>query len=170
MSLRYLLDGYNIVHQLKNLYLKELEEQRKGLVRFIEIQQPQGSIKNSVTIIFDGQDGYGDQQYSSIVKVIFSKGESADCLIKKMVAKSNNKKRIIVVSNDREIQCFIAALGAQACSVQNFLNQVKSVKIKMKQRGSEENRKEDAKRISKELEYKITSELSDIWVKKRKKT
>ncbi len=57
MSIHYLLDGYNIIHQMPAaLDLTKLEDQRRHLIRFVEQHRPQGSANNRVTIIFDGED------------------------------------------------------------------------------------------------------------------
>ena len=54
MSLHYLLDGYNIIHQAPALMQGSLEERRARLVRWLNIERPQGSARNRVTVIFDG--------------------------------------------------------------------------------------------------------------------
>ncbi len=151
------------------MYLKELEEQRKGLVRFIEQNHPQGSVNNSVTIFFDGRTGYADQSYSYWIKVIFSKEESADTLIKKAVEKATNKKNIVVVTNDRDIQFSVRAQGAKFLSVQDFLGKSKAIKSRQKQKKDKNVIEGGLKRISKTVEDKINKEFQDIWLNKKRK-
>ncbi len=80
MSLHYLLDGYNIIHQMPLSVQKKLEDERQQLIQWIESCQPQGSSRNAVTIVFDGKTDVwgGAGAGSSSVQVIFSQGQSAD--------------------------------------------------------------------------------------------
>ena len=50
MSIHYLLDGYNVIHQMPSvLNLAKLEDRRRRLIRFMEQNTPQGSPNNRVT-------------------------------------------------------------------------------------------------------------------------
>src|SRR3989338_5991790 len=109
MSLHYLLDGYNIIHQIPKLANGTLEEQRQKLIAYIEQLRPQGSPSNQVTIVFDGQPQMMQSLMRSPVKVTFSQNESADDKIKKLVYEAGNKKNIVVVTNDRDIQYAVRA-------------------------------------------------------------
>ena len=74
MSLHYLLDGYNIIHQIPSLIaLDKLEDRRNGLVRFIERNKFRGSVNNKITVVFDGKFGHWGNESTPYVKVIFSK-------------------------------------------------------------------------------------------------
>ena len=120
MSLHYLLDGYNIIKQTPGLNHGTLEAQRNALLRWIDIGQPQGSSQNTVTVVFDGQEEFFGSQSTHHVKVIFSRGQSADDLIKKMVEQFSQKNRLVIVSNDKDIVLYVRALGAQVLSVKSF--------------------------------------------------
>lgn len=136
----------------------KLEDQRNALIHFLESSRPQGSFKNKVTVVFDGQRGVIGSPSSSPIAIIFSKGGSADDKIKALVSQTANKKNMVVVTNDRELQYAVRALGAKVEGVQEFLTTKKLQRPK-----------EQAKYISKNLESKITSELEGIWLKKREK-
>ena len=166
MSIKYLLDGYNIIHQMPGSNLAKLEDQRWHLIRFIEQYQPQGSVKNLVTIIFDGKLESFGRMASSAAQIIFSQGESADDRIKKIVAQAKNKKNIIVVSDDRDVQYATRALGAKAISVMAFLRQGKSQK---QNRTLKDQAVPLEKHISECDESRITSEMTKIWLKPGKK-
>ncbi len=135
------------------------------MIRLIEIRRPQGSPKNSVTIVFDGSAGRWAQPASPSVRVVFSLDQSADDEIKKMVMGSSAKKRTVVVTNDNDIRFFVRHLGARTISVKDFLGPVtgfwgpKGASSPKKGPGEGEE-----KYISKTLEYKITSEMEKIWV------
>lgn len=162
MSLRYYLDGYNIIHQIEALAYGSLEDQRHNLIKHIEINRPQGSLQNEVTVVFDGRsDIYGGASSSS-VKVVFSKDESADEKIKRMISETSSKRNVVVVTNDRSIQYSVRAMGAKAVSVEEFF-------VKPSATGkSYSKEKRSTKNISKTLEFKITDELKKIWIKDKK--
>ena len=169
MSLHYLLDGYNIIKQAPELAQKKLEDGRNGLIRMIETHQPQGSLNNRVTIIFDGQPGMWGQVSGSTVNVIFTETESADDKIKSLVEDSRFKKNIVVVSDDKEIKFAVRPLGATVLSVKEFWAKFRprSTSAKFSSKMIKVRAKEEEKSISKSLEYKITSELEKIWLDKK---
>lgn len=175
MSLHYLLDGYNIIKQIPELAPKKLEDGRQALIRAIEVQQPQGSPHNSVTIIFDGQPGMLGPIQTSLVNVVFSEGESADDKIKYMVEQSRSKKSMVVVTDDRDIKFAVRPLGARVISVKEFWAKMRPNALKRgfpKTPSKNNEREEEEKTISKTLEYEITSEFEKIWLGKepRKKS
>ena len=167
MSLHYLLDGYNITHQVAALAKGELQEQRSLLVRFLDVHRPQGSIKNQVTIFFDGKKGVTSPSHSSCVNIIFSQGETADQAIKKFVAQSNQKKNIVVITNDRDIQFAARAQGAQVKSVREFFKEGDFPSVKIRRDKGRPREAELTKTISKSLEFKINTEFKRIWLERK---
>ncbi len=174
------MDGYNVIHQMPSvLDLAKLEDRRRQLIRFIEQYTPQGSSNNRVTVVFDGNLEVFGGMTSPLAKVIFSQGESADDKIKKIVAQARNSKNIIVVSDDRDVQYAVRALGAKISGVRQFLNQAKvpgkKVRIEHKSSGKSERGSankslaESRKYIPKNEESKITSEFGKIWLSSGKK-
>ncbi|MDP8264991.1 MAG: NYN domain-containing protein [Candidatus Aceula lacicola] len=158
MSVHYLIDGYNAVHRIPNLLKDSLQESRNNLVGFIENNRPQGSVKNLVTIVFDGQPGIAAHVYGLIPKVLFSENETADEAIKRIVEKSDLKKNIVVVTGDKEIQFYVRQLGAKVLSVEDFFL-----------RKLDNKRKVDFhKPIANTEEYRINQELKEVWLKKDK--
>lgn len=157
------------------LNLTKLEDQRRHLVLFIEKYAPQGSPNNPVTIVFDGNTEVFGGMSSPNAKIIFSQGESADDKIKKIVSLAHNKKNIVVISDDRDIQYAVRVLGAKTSSVKAFLNKAKLTgkgerpgrKNSGRIKGSlaKSNPSEPKKVIPKSDESKITSELGKIWLK-----
>ena len=166
MSLHFVLDGYNIIKQIPDLAKLKLEEGRESLFRVLEQDRPQGSMKNKVTVVFDGQANIGGFQRGSFLEIIFSCDESADDKIKKIVSHHENKKNVTVVTDDKEIKFYVRALGAKVISVDGFLNQIKSHRdetYRLKKKISQRERKT----ISRSLEYKINAEFEEIWLGKK---
>lgn len=169
MSLQYLLDGYNILHQLPTSDHQKFDEVRQQLLRMLEIQRPQGSLRNQLTIVFDGHPGMFHHAGNVSVKIIFSLDESADERIKKIVSGQGNKRNIIVVTDDRDVQYAVRALGAQVMDVQSFLGRVSKGQSSSSDKSSASSKSEQNKNLSKTLEFEITSEFAKIWLKKQGK-
>ncbi len=160
MSLHFILDGYNVINREVSLTGGKLEEQRENLIRLIETEQPQGSEKNRVTIVFDGQpDVVGGVGGGEAVRVIFTSGESADDKIKQIVDEDEQRKSIIVVTDDKGIQYHVRAAGAKVMGVGTFLDKTKS--HQGRPCGNDE------KKITKSFEHKINTEFEDKWLRKK---
>lgn len=164
MSLHYILDGYNVIKHPEFPPLNKLRDQRQALIRFIQDKKPCGSSNNKVTVVFDGKNPTLNFNESGVlakgqkVGIIFTYGSCADDKIKKLVSSSQNPKRIVVVSDDREIQFFIKSYGARSINVKDFLE--KGEDIKKKRFG-------DSPKV--ELSYseaeRISRELKRIWLR-----
>jgi len=162
-----LLDGYNITSQIAALVHRKPEEARLGLVGLIESRRPQGSTKNTVTIVFDGHKSIDSQENYLTVKVLFSRDRTADDRIKSIVEESSNSKNIIVITDDRDIQYAVRALGAKVQKVNEFLAKLKP-EAKQKGKRVEKNKSEPAsKYISKTLEHDINEQMKKIWLKEK---
>ena len=159
MSRHYLLDGYNVIHKMPQLADKTLERARRGLIRLIESARPQGSRRNAVTVVFDGKAGvWSPEEQSGEVKIIFTKDETADEKIKRMVDASRRRTQMTVVTDDREIRYYVSALGASVLGVEAFCSRMFSADRSPSAPGA-------PKKITKSLERKINEELEDIWLK-----
>jgi len=168
MALHFILDGYNVIKQTSLLAEKDLEQGRKGLIKIVETQKPQGSVNNKVTIIFDGKPGVFGSTASSCARILFTSGHSADEKIKDLVDKTKNRKNTVVVTNDKDVRFYVRALGAQVCQVKEFLDKSRwsasSAKGKKKREALIDIGK---KKLSGSLAAKINSELKDIWLRKK---
>jgi predicted RNA-binding protein with PIN domain len=174
MSLHYILDGYNVINQAASLsQQKTLEDARRGLLRILEVQRPQGSMNNGVTVVFDGRSDVlgGGGNAAAAARVIFTTDETADDRIKRMVDQSANKKNIRVVTNDREIQHYVTALGGRVITVEQFLHRAhpKGSGVPVSENSKDFSASgEKGKDISKTAEYRITKEMTKIWLEKDK--
>ena len=73
---------------------------------------------------------------------------------------------MIVVTDDREIQRHVKALGARVWSVKDFISRLS--KRSAFREGQAVSLPGAGKTISKTLEFKINQELEKIWLEKRK--
>jgi len=167
MSLQYLLDAFNIIYQIPSLSKGSLEDQRKALIRFIDAKRPQGSGRNTVVIVFDGGPGNAPRDEALSARVLYSSDETADEKIMRLVDDAENRKSLIVVTNDRPLQYAVRALGAKVLSVRDFVAQG-DPKLLPKRSGKQVKEKETPKNISHTMEHEINSEMESIWLKKKK--
>jgi len=148
------------------------------LIRNIQAKRLPRSRSNRITVVFDGKEGRGCSLFSSggypnkpefphpdksktTLNIIFSKGESADEVIKRTVQDSSKPGQIIVVSDDKGIVYFTNSLGAKAMSPAEFLCEEKKPQHK------EQSANRRAELLKTELSYRqqeeINQELRRIW-------
>lgn len=137
------------------------------LIHFIQNQHPQGSLKNKVTIVFDGRPGPWQDRSAAYITVIFSQDRSADDIIRLKVEDSSRKKSCIVVTDDRAVQYAVKALGAKVLSVSDFLGlgERKKTQHNTGTQGSDQS----IKKLSSSLEQEITQQMEEVWLSKKKK-
>lgn len=161
-----MIDGYNLIKRNPQFAAKRLEEGRQALISFIERNRLQGSDRNSVTVIFDGQPGmYGLPVYSQ-VRVVFTEYESADDLIKSMVQEAKSPKSMVVVTDDKQLYLYVRALGASVLSGGEFLRKYTSAKTPPR---PDIKKTEPSKVITSSFEHLINQEFEQLWVSKKNK-
>jgi predicted RNA-binding protein with PIN domain len=121
MSLHYVIDGYNVVRHA-SFAVKGHASPAVSLIQCIRNNRLCGSMKNRVTIVFDGYPTMSNpQQPLSDCEVVFSQDESADDRIRFMVEHIANPKIVIVITDDRSVQFHAKAAGAAVCGVEEFI-------------------------------------------------
>lgn len=90
--------------------------------------------------------------------MVFSRKISADDKIRKLVEESGNRKQIVVVSNDRQVQSMAKMLGATVAGIEAFVKYDKLAEIARKHRES------DPKLTFTQIQ-KINDELRKLWLK-----
>ena len=161
MSLHFIIDGYNLLLRSRQfnqlLDSDEMSGARQKLIQFLERERPQGSLRNRVTVVFDGQaDVVGDWRGAphQSIRVIFTQGESADERILKLVEGEKAPNQIVVVTDDRELSYRARQLRSKTLPVKEFLEK----------RKPEENLPPD---LDPDEAREITQELAKRWLGKR---
>lgn len=163
MSLQYIIDGYNIINHplFSKRSNKKIHDRRKALLDLIKINRLSGSAKNKVTVVFDGYPSPEDAQELSGntegISVVFSRSESADEKIKRIVESYGNPKNIIVVSDDKQIQSAVKSLNASVSAAQDFI----AAGEKQKRNSADE---PDTK-VNYSQMQRINQELRKLWLK-----
>ena len=148
MPRKYYVDGYNVIF---STFLRdfELEKAREYLIQFSKVYVP-----DIVIIVFDGKEGVPSAiSLSNFVR--FTRGESADDYIKRMVEQEKDRSRIFVVTNDKSIIGYVRYLGAHVVTPDAFMGGPKH-------RRKPANDKESLPEIEKK---KINEELLKLWGK-----
>ena len=166
MSLHFLIDGYNLIKRNPNLATKSLEDGRQGLVTFIERSRPHGSLRNKVTVVFDGQPGMYGLPSGNEVSVVFTEYESADDLIKTRVEEAKNKKEIVVVTDDKALLLYVRSFGVTILSVREFYQRGAPPRPSSKGGGKPVER---SKVITSGFENTVNKEFEKIWLEKKPK-
>lgn len=168
MALHYILDGYNIIKCVDSMADCSLEQGRNALLRMINCERPQGSSRNSVTVVFDGRDDVWGPQSGGIAKVVFTSGQSADDYIKAVVESLSDRANTVVVSNDKEITCYVRKLGAKIIGVEKFMSFMHSDGgCDVQRRGRARKIQKTRKVIDNAVALKINKEFEKIWLDKQ---
>jgi predicted RNA-binding protein with PIN domain len=110
-QMHLIVDGYNV--SKTGFGTLTLAQQRRRLVDgLVRIASRTGA---EVTCCFDGQDlGHLPPASTRGVRVLFSSGEIADHLIRRLVAAEPEGRPVAVVTSDREVADDVQAMGAVA--------------------------------------------------------
>ena len=159
--------------QMADLSQRRLEDGRTGLVRFIRERRPHGSDRNRITVVFDGQadvclPGMMEMPASTDVKVVFTRGTSADDHIREAVEHAPDPGQIICVTDDRELALACRHRGAVIWSVTEFVSRGYKEEMVAARRSEAARRREgDGKVIPGTVARKIDQELSALWIRKK---
>lgn len=130
MALHYVIDGYNVIHKVPSLWSSSIKRSREKLIGYIQNKKPQGSLKNKVTIVFDGSiDVTGCYLNVAPIEIVFTRQMTADSYIIRLIEKAVNPKIIVVVSDDKGLQEKVLVLNAKAVEVEKFFKPCKKSKI-----------------------------------------
>lgn len=127
---KYLIDGNNVIHSdqnLKSLFNKDKVLARDTLISLINDFMLNS--KNEATIFFDGFDYV--RSFSKVGKnvfVKFAKNNPADKAIRISIDNEKNKKVLIVVSSDLEVQNYARINLSKVLSSEEFLKLISKSK------------------------------------------
>ncbi len=150
----YIIDGYNVIFNPK---FKDrggdIERARSALVRYVEDYASRKKVE--FEIFWDGgAEVAGARKDGYRVREFFTKsGQSADERIIRRVERLENKRRAIIVTNDRRhIAGIVKYLGTRVMSVEEFLELVAPVRSNsFINEIEDDNTSEDEKRIADDL-------------------
>ncbi len=118
-----IIDGYNLIHRVKELreFLRiDIQHARTELINKLAGLISRKNI--NIRLVFDG-DRVGQPSHQSInrIQIIYSiKPQIADTVIKQFVDKSKNPKNLLVVSSDSSVYQYAKSAKAQAIRSEEF--------------------------------------------------
>ncbi len=162
MSLRYIIDAYNVINHpcFRPRHRKSAADQVL-LADFIKSNKLCGNRKNTAVLVFDGYlpSGVKMPEEDSLVCVFSHKAE-ADEIIKRMVEKSAQPRNIVVVSDDKQVRACVRFLKARVSSVEDFILGEKTARdLDRKMREGEESK------VSYSQMKLINEEFKQRWLK-----
>jgi len=151
----FIIDGYNALFKIKGK-LKKQYQTREGFIQYIRTTKIARSARNKISLVFDGAKAvsFKDKPSFSPINVVFSKDETADDKIVKMARRQENKREVIVVTDDREVQERVKILGCSAVPVTLFFKEL------TRRKGTNDREKPNP---DKGEGKNITEEMKKIW-------
>jgi predicted RNA-binding protein with PIN domain len=128
-----LVDGYSVLHAWPRFATRKarqlsLQQRREALVGLL--RQYADHSRRRVMVVFDGYAAKHKpekQEAAHGVEVLFSeRGKTADDLIERLVAQSEHKSSILVVTSDNMERHTVEASGAQSASAEVFEAEVEA--------------------------------------------
>ena len=144
----YIIDGNNLIGKSKtlaNLQKKDKKGVREKLVILLE-RYFQGR-KAGISLHFDGFQG--EPINTSILKIYYSRGRTADELIKNQIGKSTSPRNTILVSSDHNLMEYAKVCSCKVISSEKFWQSISSTKVEdeEKRRMDELNNPDEFKKL-----------------------
>ena len=124
----YLIDGNNLMGKIsviKKIQIKDKQLARERLVMLIE--KFFNKRKGKVFLHFDGFQN--NPLNLSKGKIIYSEKSNADKKIKEQIEITKNRKNLIVISSDHEIQNFARVCSCDVLSSEEFAKELTSKRV-----------------------------------------
>lgn len=125
---RCIVDGYNLIHKipaLAKLLPVDLERARERLVA--ELERYSAARKVRVTVVFDGQStsvGSIPRRHFGVDVVYSRHPQSADDVIKRMMAVEKHPRACLLVSSDNSIGLHARDYGVRVVSAADFASEL----------------------------------------------
>ena len=116
------MDGYNFGY-FAHLTGREKRDDR-SIVKYLYRCPALANRANSATVVFDGAGSARQISTSARIKVIYSRSEKADEVIKRFLESLTRARRrdYIAVTNDRSLGAYCRSLGVRVISITKFLS------------------------------------------------
>ena len=108
--------------------------------------------------MFDGFPSEGERPVDEGICVVFSRKIRADEKIRKLLEETADRKSLVVVSNDRQVQDSARLMRAKSMTVEEFLG---SDKKRSKEKGDDASEL----KLSFSQMQKVNDELRKLWLK-----
>jgi hypothetical protein len=127
MSIRIVIDGYNLIRNYSPLAQMEQTDFSRGremLLKWLAAYRQEHP--GAVLVVFDGGQGSGFQEEHDLFKGIHitysPRGQTADDIIKRLI--TSRADNTLVVSSDRELAAFCRSRGAGTIGAREFADRI----------------------------------------------
>lgn len=147
--MHYVVDGYNFGYHAH--ILEREREDARSIARYLYHCSALANRANNATVVFDGAGSASQKGANPRLRVIYSRSEKADEVIKRLLESLARAQRrnYIAVTNDRSLAAYCRSLGVRVISVRKFLSINTNVR-RQKQSGDSETLSEKPTVISRE--------------------
>jgi predicted RNA-binding protein with PIN domain len=129
-SQKIVVDGYNVIYAddgLRRIAGADIERSRRKLIKMAAAYLAGKELR--ITLVFDGRGGIADAEtvIPGKLEVVYSaRHQTADELIVKMIAGSQNPRSHIVVTSDRaHIRPAVSEIGCPVIESKDFLSRLR---------------------------------------------
>lgn len=123
MKRTLIIDAYNYIFAGNKQSVPDIENARNELIEFMVDFGAKNSDYDEIIVVFDGQQKQTINKLG--ITILFSeKRKSADQTIEKLIATSEDKRNVTLVSNDNVSRNLAAGFGAKTFSTEWFQSKV----------------------------------------------
>lgn len=121
--MRYLIDGHNLIGQLKDLSLADPNDEAKLVLRLIQFAAGRSA---RITVIFDHglPAGHSPLSQGPVEAVFAGSHTDADRVIRERIQREARPNELIVVSNDRAVTAAARARRIEVILSSDFAEQM----------------------------------------------
>jgi uncharacterized protein len=126
LSMRYLIDGYNLMHALGMAPQSgglSLERSRSRFMEWLAVEL--GTRTAQITLIFDSaRSASSGAQHWREMRILFANARTADDLIEELIRAEPAPRHLTIVSNDTRLQSAATRGGCVAWNCGTFIDWV----------------------------------------------
>lgn len=128
MTIKFLVDGYNLAHKLGLKIAKSSLELARTSVEQ-RLLQYAAYKRCQFTVIYDGRGVLGGVSQQNGLTILFTaSGETADARIKSMIDQESSKSRLCVITSDNDILRYARASRVAIMRSETFLTELGALK------------------------------------------
>lgn len=116
--MHYFVDGYNVTRRDPRTASLPLIEQREALIARLAVRGADLLGRGDITVVFDGLPGGGQDARRGKVEVRYSRGESADDLIVRLIEATAGNATVVTSDGGLAARVrlpSVAVVGAERC-------------------------------------------------------
>ena len=126
MAEQWLIDGYNLLYALQSQDPQRSSPSREQMFAFVAEFASFKKLNTLIVLDGTGNDAELSAYRTDCLEVVYSQKVPADTYIERYLFENRDKKRLVVVTNDRAIGNIACGCGAGLLSTSLFWEQLKA--------------------------------------------